>query len=94
MGEDVSTVTRLQEYQFRLRINEEEAHQMRGFAGSCRFVFNRALALQQEIYWLWRALRRDGSMEKRTRDVLVEGRTIAGAATVTEESRRWVAPTL
>jgi putative transposase len=23
---------------------------MRGFAGSCRFVFNRALALQQEIY--------------------------------------------
>ena len=52
MGEDVSTVTRLQEYQFRLRINEEEAHQMRGFAGSCRFVFNRALALQQEIYAL------------------------------------------
>jgi putative transposase len=50
MGEDVSTVTRLQGYQFRLRINEEEAHQMRGFAGSCRFVFNRALALQQEIY--------------------------------------------
>ena len=94
MGEDVSTVTRLQEYQFRLRINEEEAHQMRGFAGSCRFVFNRALAFQQEIYWLWRALRRDGSMEKRTRDVLVEGRTIAGVATVTEESRRWVAPTL
>jgi putative transposase len=50
MGEDVSTVTRLQGYQFELRINEEEAHQMRGFAGSCRFVFNRALALQQEIY--------------------------------------------
>ena len=94
MGEDVSTVTRLQEYQFRLRIDEEEAHQMRGFAGSCRFVFNRALALQQEIYWLWRALRIGGSMEKRTRDVLVEGRTIAGAATVTEESRRCVGPTL
>jgi putative transposase len=52
MGEGVSTVTRLQGYQFELRINEEEAHQMRGFAGSCRFVFNRALALQQEIYAL------------------------------------------
>ena len=25
---------------------------MRGFAGPCRFVFNRALALQQEIYAL------------------------------------------
>ena len=23
---------------------------MRGFAGSCRFVFNRALAFEQEIY--------------------------------------------
>jgi hypothetical protein len=23
---------------------------MRGFAGSCRFVFTRALALQQDIY--------------------------------------------
>jgi putative transposase len=52
MGEDVLTVTRLQGYQFELRINEEEAHQMRGFAGSCRFVFNRALAFEQEIYAL------------------------------------------
>jgi putative transposase len=52
MGEDISTVTRLQGYQFELRIKEEEAHQMRGFAGSCRFVFNRALAFEQEIYAL------------------------------------------
>jgi putative transposase len=50
MGEDVSTITRLQGYQFELRVNEEEAHQMRGFAGSCRSVFNRALAFEQEIY--------------------------------------------
>jgi hypothetical protein len=50
MDEDVSTVTRLQGYQFELRINEIEAHQLRGFAGPCRFVFNRAFALQPEIY--------------------------------------------
>jgi hypothetical protein len=25
---------------------------MRGFAGSCRFVFNRALALQKELFEL------------------------------------------
>ena len=50
MGEDAAAVTRLQGYRFELRVNEEEAHQMLGFAGSCRFVFNRALALQQEIY--------------------------------------------
>jgi putative transposase len=52
MGEDISTITRLQGYQFELRVNEEEAHQMRGFAGSCRFVFNRALAFEQEIFGL------------------------------------------
>jgi putative transposase len=52
MGEDVSTITRLQGYRFELRINEEEAHQMRGFAGSCRFVFNRALAFEQDVHAL------------------------------------------
>jgi putative transposase len=28
----------------------EEAHQMRGFAGACRFVFNRALKFEQKIF--------------------------------------------
>jgi putative transposase len=50
MGEDVATRTRLHAYQFELRVNEKQTHQMLRFAGACRFVFNRALALQQEIY--------------------------------------------
>ena len=50
MGEDVSTVTRLQGFPFELRVNEEEAHPMRGFAGACRLVFNHALAFEQEIF--------------------------------------------
>ena len=49
MGEDVSAITRLQGYQSELRVNEEEAHPMRGFASACRLVFNRALAFQQEM---------------------------------------------
>ena len=52
ISEDTATVTRLQGYSFELRVDEEEAHQMRGFAGSCRFVFNRALAFEQELYEL------------------------------------------
>ena len=38
---------RLQAFKFELQPNGEQAQQMRRFAGSCRFVFNKALALQQ-----------------------------------------------
>jgi len=38
---------RLQAYRFELRPNGEQQRSMRRFAGSCRFVFNKALALQQ-----------------------------------------------
>jgi putative transposase len=50
MGEDVSAITRLQGYQSELRVNEEEAHPMRGFACACRLVFNRPLAFEKEIF--------------------------------------------
>ncbi len=39
---------RLQAYKFELKPNGEQQRQMRRYAGSCRFVFNRALAAQQE----------------------------------------------
>lgn len=38
---------RLQGYKFELMPNGEQARDMRRFAGSCRYVFNRALALQK-----------------------------------------------
>lgn len=41
---------RLQASQFELRPNGEQKQQMRRFAGSCRFVFDKALALQKERY--------------------------------------------
>lgn len=41
---------RLQAFKFELRPNGEQQRQMRRFAGSCRFVFNRALALQEARY--------------------------------------------
>jgi putative transposase len=41
---------RLQAYKFELQPNGEQQHLMRRFAGSCRFVYNKALALQQERY--------------------------------------------
>jgi len=41
---------RLQAFKFELMPNGEQAHSMRRFAGSCRFVFNKALALQKERY--------------------------------------------
>src|ERR1700728_3844856 len=100
MGEYAATRTRLQAYQFELRGNEKQTHPMLRFAGACRLVFNRTLALQQEIYelcgfrgGLCRALGREGEMEGRTGDVLVDGRAIAGVAAVTEESQRDVGPT-
>ena len=36
---------RLQAFKFELRPNGEQAQQMRRFAGACRFVYNKALAL-------------------------------------------------
>ena len=39
---------RLQAFKYELIPNGEQQRQMRRFAGSCRFVFNKALALQKE----------------------------------------------
>ncbi len=39
---------RLQAFKFQLRPGGQQEHEMRRFAGACRFVFNRALALQNE----------------------------------------------
>src|SRR5580700_902902 len=49
-SEERRVQVRLQAYRFELRPERKQRHQMRGFAGSCRFVFNRALALQKELF--------------------------------------------
>jgi transposase len=41
---------RLQAFKFELRPDGQQERQMRRFAGSCRFVFNKALALQKARY--------------------------------------------
>src|SRR5690554_2803691 len=41
---------RLQAYKYELMPDGQQQRQMRRFAGSCRFVFNKALALQKENY--------------------------------------------
>ncbi|MDP1593546.1 MAG: transposase [Gallionella sp.] len=41
---------RLQAFKFELQPNGEQARSMRRFAGSCRFVFNKALSMQKAIY--------------------------------------------
>jgi putative transposase len=41
---------RLQAFKFELKPNREQQRSMRRFAGACRFVFNKALALQKENY--------------------------------------------
>ena len=41
---------RLQAYKYELILTGEQQRQMRRFAGSCRFVFNKALALQKDRY--------------------------------------------
>ena len=41
---------RRQAFKFALRPNGEQQRRMRRFAGCCRFVFNKALALQKERY--------------------------------------------
>ena len=46
----LSTMQRQQAFKYELQPNGEREHQMRRFAGSCRFVFNKALALQQERF--------------------------------------------
>ena len=44
------TVERLQAYRFALNPNERQARELGQFAGCCRFVWNKALALQQARY--------------------------------------------
>ena len=39
---------RLQAYKFQIEPNGEQLRNLRRFAGSCRFVYNKALALQKE----------------------------------------------
>ncbi|RXV67556.1 transposase [Burkholderia stabilis] len=41
---------RLQAYKFELRPNGEQQYDMRRFAGACRFVYNKALAMQKQNY--------------------------------------------
>ncbi|MEJ9852242.1 helix-turn-helix domain-containing protein [Escherichia coli] len=41
---------RLQAFKFALMPDGQQERQMRRFVGSCRFVFNKALALQKERY--------------------------------------------
>ena len=41
---------RLQAWKFELKLSGAQQRDMRRFAGSCRFVFNKALALQKERY--------------------------------------------
>ena len=45
-----SNMKRLQAFKFQLRPNGQQEREMRRFAGACRFVFNRALARQNENY--------------------------------------------
>ena len=41
---------RNQAFKYELMPNGQQQRQMRRFAGACRFVFNKALALQKERY--------------------------------------------
>ena len=50
------TMKRLQAYQFSLGPDGEQARLMRRFCDSCRFVYNKALALQKERYDLRRSI--------------------------------------
>ncbi len=43
-------MVRLQAFKYELKPNGDQQRQMRRFAGSCRFVYNHALALQKERY--------------------------------------------
>ena len=41
---------RLQAYKYELQPNGQQQRDMRRFSGSCRFVFNKALAMQKALY--------------------------------------------
>ena len=41
---------RIQAYKFQLKLDSEQRHQISRFAGSCRFVYNKALSLQKARY--------------------------------------------
>jgi len=43
----IVVMQRLQAFKYELRPDGQQERQMRRFAGSCRFVFNKALALQK-----------------------------------------------
>lgn len=45
-----STVTRHQGFKFELRPSPAQARMLREFAGACRFVYNRTLAINEERY--------------------------------------------
>jgi len=51
-------------YKFRLKLKTDDAHKLRQFAGCCRFVWNRALAVQDELF-------RDGKAKLLTRTELI-----------------------
>jgi putative transposase len=44
----IQPMKRLQAYKFQLKTNQTEAGNLRRIAGSCRYIWNKALALQQE----------------------------------------------
>jgi len=46
----IESMQRLQAFKYELVPDGQQERQMRRFAGSCRFVFNQALALQKERY--------------------------------------------
>lgn len=46
----IKVMKRLQAFKYELRPDGQQERQMRRFAGSCRFVFNKALALQKTLY--------------------------------------------
>lgn len=41
---------RFQTYKYELKSNGEQQRNMRRFSGSCRVVFNKALAMQKSLY--------------------------------------------
>ena len=44
----IQGMKRLQAYKYELMPNGDQLRDMRRFSGSCRFVYNKALALQKE----------------------------------------------
>ena len=44
------SMQRLQGFRFELRPSDEQERKLRSFAGSCRFVYNKALAIQKRLY--------------------------------------------